>query len=176
MSNKAAKLALQHQGELSSEYCGSCYGAHFKGQEDSCCNTCEDVQRAYTDQGWVPDTDTFEQCIREGWKEKTKLQSREGCRMHGTLLVKKVRGNVHFSAGRAFSHGSSHIHDMSSFINNGDGQNFMHTIKQLEFGSHEYNTQKQKRTKGSDIINPLDNTNWGTTQSKNLIYFLQTQY
>lgn len=166
MGNNAAKLVLTHQGDLPGEYCGPCYGARFKGEEKSCCNSCEEVQRAYTDQGWVANIDSFEQCIREGWKEKTLAQSREGCRMHGTLLVKKVRGNFHFSAGRAYSQGGTHIHDVSSFIKSDNKQNFMHSIKQLEFGSHVYNTQKQKRTKASNLIQPLDNSNWGTMQGK----------
>ncbi|GAA5804324.1 endoplasmic reticulum vesicle transporter-domain-containing protein [Helicostylum pulchrum] len=174
LGNSAAKLALTHQGDLSGEYCGPCYGARFKGEEKSCCNSCEEVQRAYTDQGWVTNVDSFEQCIREGWKEKTLAQSREGCRMHGTLLVKKVRGNFHFSAGRAYSHGGTHVHDVSSFIKSDNKQNFMHTIKQLEFGSHVYNTQKQKRTKASNLVQPLDNTSWGTMQATMMYqYFLQ---
>lgn len=182
MSNKAAKLALKHQGEMPGEYCGPCYGAHFKGEEESCCNTCEDVQRAYTDQGWVVDTDSFEQCVREGWKEKTLAQSKEGCRMHGTLSVKKVRGNFHFSAGRAYSNGGTHVHDVSTFLKTNNDQNFMHSIHRLEFGQHEYNAQKQKRTKASHIIQPLDNTNWGTSQGKlkyemfNLSYLFTSIY
>lgn len=182
LSNKAAKLALKHQGEMPGEYCGPCYGAHFKGEEESCCNTCEDVQRAYTDQGWVVDTDSFEQCVREGWKEKTLAQSKEGCRMHGTLSVKKVRGNFHFSAGRAYSNGGTHVHDVSTFLKTNNDQNFMHSIHRLEFGQHEYNAQKQKRTKASHIIQPLDNTNWGTSQGKlkyemfNLSYLFTSIY
>lgn len=169
LSNSAAKLSLEHNGGLPENYCGPCYGAHFKGEETSCCNTCEDVQRAYADQGWVGEPDDFEQCVREGWKEKTIAQAREGCNIHGTLEVNKVRGNFHFSAGRAFSHGGSHIHDMSSFINNQQNQNFNHRIKHLRFGSHEYNLQKQKRTKSSDLIHPLDNKDGGNSQGNDTI-------
>lgn len=157
---------MAHGGQVPDNYCGPCYGAHFKDEETSCCNTCEEVQRAYADQGWIADPDSFEQCVREGWSGKTAAQSREGCRMHGTLLVKKVRGNFHFSAGRAFSHGGSHIHDMSSFITNQNNQNFMHTIQHLQFGDHEYNLQKQKRTKSKNLSNPLENTKWGNMQGK----------
>lgn len=167
LSNSAAKLSLEHNGAVPENYCGPCYGAHFKDEETSCCNTCEDVQRAYTDQGWIATVDDFEQCVREGWKEKTLAQSGEGCRMHGTLEVNKVRGNFHFSAGRAFSHGGSHIHDMSSFLSNTHGQNFDHKIDLLRFGSHEQDLQKQKRTKSSKLIHPLDNKEkWGNTQGK----------
>ncbi|CAO3613540.1 unnamed protein product [Mucor hiemalis] len=174
LSNSAAKLSLEHNGGVPENYCGPCYGAHFKGEETSCCNTCEDVQRAYADQGWVTETDDFEQCVREGWKEKTLAQAREGCNIHGTLEVNKIRGNFHFSAGKAFSHGGSHIHDMSSFINNQQNQNFNHRIKHLRFGSHEYNLQKQKRTKSSDLIHPLDNKDGGNSQAAMMYqYFLK---
>ena len=107
---------MEKNGVVPENYCGSCYGAAIKGADVSCCNTCEDVRRAYSDQGWVFEADNFEQCVSEGWKEKTLAQAREGCRMFGKLEVNKLRGNFHFSAGRAFSQGGSHIHDMSSFI------------------------------------------------------------
>lgn len=166
LRNKAAKMAMANNGAVPDDYCGPCYGANVGGVANPCCNTCEEVQRAYTDMGWSADADIFEQCVREGWKEKTTAQSREGCRMHGTLSVNKLRGNFHFSAGRAFSHGGSHIHDMSSFLYNEFNQNFMHEIHHLQFGSHEYNTHKQKRTKSSVLINPLDATKWGNMQGK----------
>lgn len=97
--------------------------------------------------------------------------------MHGTVSVNKLRGNFHFSAGKAYVHGGSHIHDMSSFIQNQYGQNFIHEINHLQFGTHEYNTQKQKRTKSTDIVNPLDATKWGAANRKSfkvtlLIYCL----
>lgn len=86
--------------------------------------------------------------------------------MHGKVAVNKLRGNFHFSAGKAFVHGGSHIHDMSSFISNPYNQNFMHEIYHLQFGSHEYNVHKQTRTKTSDIVNPLDDTKWGIANRK----------
>jgi hypothetical protein len=89
--------------------------------------------------------------------------------MHGTLSVNKLRGNFHFSAGRAFSQGGSHIHDMSSFLHNDFNQNFMHEIHRLQFGSHEYKLQKQKRTKSSVLVHPLDNTKWGNMQGNGTI-------
>ncbi|CEP10460.1 hypothetical protein [Parasitella parasitica] len=174
LRNKAAKMAMANNGDVPDDYCGPCYGANIDGVANPCCNTCEEVQRAYTDMGWSADSDSFEQCVREGWKEKTTAQSREGCRMHGTLSVNKLRGNFHFSAGRAFSQGGSHIHDMSSFLHNEFNQNFMHEIHHLQFGSHEYNTHKQKRTKTSALINPLDNTKWGNMQAALMYqYFLK---
>ncbi|KAI8334489.1 endoplasmic reticulum vesicle transporter-domain-containing protein [Blakeslea trispora] len=174
LRNNAAKLAMEHGDQVPDNYCGPCYGANANNKENPCCNTCEEVQRAYTEMGWSADVDSFEQCVRENWKEKTEAQSREGCRIHGTLSVNKLRGNFHFSAGRAFSHGRSHIHDMSSFLTNQYGQNFIHHINHLQFGAHEYNLQKQKRTKSKNIIHPLDGTKAGTTQTSAMHqYFLK---
>ncbi|KAI7907221.1 endoplasmic reticulum vesicle transporter-domain-containing protein [Cokeromyces recurvatus] len=172
--NEAAKLVLNHNGDLPDNYCGPCYGANPENKENPCCNTCEEVRRAYADMGWSGDADKFEQCVREGWKEKTTAQSREGCRMHGTLSVNKLRGNFHFSAGRAFSQGGTHIHDMSQFLHNEYNQNFMHEIHHLQFGSHEYNLHKQKRTKSSTLVHPLDNTKWGNMQAAMMYqYFIK---
>ncbi|KAI8997450.1 endoplasmic reticulum vesicle transporter-domain-containing protein [Pilobolus umbonatus] len=163
LSNKAVKDAM---GVVEEGYCGSCYGAKpNKEGADQCCNTCQEVQRAYADMGWTADSESFEQCLREGWKEKTEAQSQEGCRMHGTLSVNKLRGNFHFSAGRAFNHRGQHIHDMSKFLHNNEGHNFMHHIEHLRFGSSEYMLQKQKRTRSDLIVNPLDNTKWGNLQA-----------
>ncbi|KAI9469891.1 MAG: endoplasmic reticulum vesicle transporter-domain-containing protein [Benjaminiella poitrasii] len=174
LRNKAAKLVLDNNGALPDDYCGPCYGANPNGEENPCCNTCEEIRRAYADMGWSGDSDKFEQCVREGWKEKTISQSREGCRMHGVLSVNKLRGNFHFSAGRAFSHGGTHIHDMSQFLHNDFNQNFMHEIHHLQFGSQEYNSHKQKRTKSSTLVNPLDKTKWGNMQAAMMYqYFIK---
>ncbi|CEG65262.1 hypothetical protein RMATCC62417_02078 [Rhizopus microsporus] len=171
LSNSAAKKARQHSPEVPDNYCGPCYGA--KPQEE-CCNSCEEVQRAYADVGWSTDPDNFEQCIREGWKEKAQAQAKEGCRMHGTISVNKIRGNFHFSAGKAFSQGGSHIHDMSQFLHNDQNQNFMHFIKHLQFGQHEYHSEKQKRTKSNELIHPLENTKWGSANAAMMYqYFLK---
>jgi hypothetical protein len=44
---------------LSKDYCGSCYGAK---QDNSCCNTCDDVRSAYRSVGWSLDNvEDFEQ-------------------------------------------------------------------------------------------------------------------
>lgn len=86
--------------------------------------------------------------------------------MHGTISVNKLRGNFHFSAGKAFNHGGSHIHDMVSFLHNSQNQNFMHEIHHLQFGSHEYSLHKQKRTKSDALVHPLDNTKWGEANRK----------
>ncbi|KAI8971707.1 endoplasmic reticulum vesicle transporter-domain-containing protein [Mycotypha africana] len=174
LSNNAAQLAMENGENQPEDYCGPCYGANVAGETDPCCNTCADVQRAYADMGWSANPDNFEQCVKENWKEKTNAQSREGCRMHGTLSVNKIRGNFHFSSGRAFNQGGTHIHDMSSFLHNQFNQNFMHEIHHLQFGTHEYQAHLQKRTKLKSIINPLDKTKWGNMDAAMMYqYFLK---
>ncbi|CAO3681625.1 unnamed protein product [Rhizopus stolonifer] len=171
LSNSEAKTAREHDMNVPENYCGPCYGAKGQGE---CCNSCDDIQDAYSELGWNADLDSFEQCIREGWKEKAEAQSREGCRMYGTVLVNKIRGNFHFSAGKASKQRGSHIHDMSQFLHNDKNQNFVHNINHLQFGNHEYNSEKQKRTKSSELIHPLENTKWGNTQATIMYqYFLK---
>lgn len=40
---------LNFDGNDKADECGSCYGA---GDEGECCNTCDDVKRAYARKGW----------------------------------------------------------------------------------------------------------------------------
>jgi len=41
------------------------------------------------------------QCRNEGWAEKLKGQSNEGCRVFGRVRVNKVIGNIHLPAGHS---------------------------------------------------------------------------
>lgn len=40
--------------------CGDCYGAKSPN-EDGCCNTCDDVRKAYSDMGWMVREDQIAQ-------------------------------------------------------------------------------------------------------------------
>ncbi|KAI9265958.1 endoplasmic reticulum vesicle transporter-domain-containing protein [Sporodiniella umbellata] len=162
LSNKSIKNAEKHGLDVPENYCGPCYGVKGAGE---CCNTCSDVTDAYSEAGWDAKMDDFEQCIREGWKEKAEQQAKEGCRMYGTIDVKKLRGNFHFSSGRPFKKGGSHIHDMAKFFHNEESQNFKHHILSLQFGKHDYQQQMQKRTKVNALIHPLRDTTWGGDQA-----------
>lgn len=44
-------------------YCGSCYGAEI--DQGQCCNTCDDVKKAYRAKGWAlpADSSVMEQCL-----------------------------------------------------------------------------------------------------------------
>jgi hypothetical protein len=85
--------------------------------------------------------------------------SKEGCRMHGHLLVNKLRGNFHFSPGPSFSYGTQHVHDVRSFLYS--NFNFKHTIDHLQFGDQKQQELLHKRTKALALTNPLDGTRWG---------------
>ena len=62
--NKVSEHAAEGEEEADDEeFCGPCYGA---GDEDECCNTCDDVKRAYRRKQWhVPDITKISQCVRE---------------------------------------------------------------------------------------------------------------
>ncbi|KAL0079265.1 endoplasmic reticulum vesicle transporter-domain-containing protein [Phycomyces blakesleeanus] len=153
-------------------YCGPCYGANPNGVSEPCCNTCEQVQKAYTDMGWKLNPDKAEQCVREGWREKLEAQSQEGCNIHGALLVNKVRGNFHFSPGRAFAHGSAHVHDVRPYL--ASNHDFSHKLHSLQFGDQDLSARKHKRTPVDSLTNPLDNTSWGNSESAMMYqYFLK---
>lgn len=63
--------------DLPKNYCGQCYGG--VPPENGCCNTCVEVEEAYTRKGWtIGDHDQIEQCVREGWTAKHESQMTEG--------------------------------------------------------------------------------------------------
>jgi len=128
--------------ELPKDYCGSCYGAEpYSGY---CCNTCDQVQEVYRKKGWAfVNPDGIEQCVREGYSQKLKEQSGEGCQVYGYLYVNKVAGNFHFAPGKSFQQHHMHVHDLQPFRTL--KFNLSHTINRLSFG---------KEFPG--IVNPLD--------------------
>lgn len=87
--NESVALALE-LSKLDPERCESCYGA--ENAELKCCNNCANVREAYRVKGWAfNNAEGIVQCEREGWSDKMKEMSDEGCNMHGFLLVNKVR-------------------------------------------------------------------------------------
>ena len=107
--------------------CGSCYGA---GEEGECCNSCEDVRRAYKTKGWVlrDEYNTVEQCKGESAKESDG----EGCNVHGVVALSTGGGNLHLAPGRGAAMGGMTILDvlMQTF----QEWNVSHTIHKLRFG------------------------------------------
>lgn len=112
--------------------CGSCYGA---GDEGECCNTCDDVKRAYGRKGWhLSDTDTVQQC-----KKTSKIQEDdgEGCNVHGIVALDTGGGNFHLAPGRSFegapnTDGVSNIFEL--LMKTYEQWNVSHTVHKLRFG------------------------------------------
>lgn len=114
--------------------CGSCYGAETEMKQ--CCNTCQDVRDAYNRKGWAfPTGSLVQQCNAERLVEQIELQSGEGCRLHGHLVVNRVAGNFHVSPGKSFEVGHVHVHDLAAFGNT-PTYNLSHTITHLSFGDN----------------------------------------
>jgi len=113
------------------EKCGDCWGA--QSPSIPCCNTCEDVRRAYEAKGWLLNRDTVPQCVQEMDTEEMKTQRRasEGCRVYGYVTVNKVAGNFHIAPGASMQSGHQHVHSTSMLP---DDINVTHIIKSLSFG------------------------------------------
>lgn len=116
------------------DYCGSCWGSAPEGKR--CCNTCEDVRRAYQDAGWAFfDGAGIEQCDLEKYKETVEATKAEGCNIAGHVKVNKVVGNFHFAPGSPISGAQGHSHDMSLYKRRDLTYTFAHTIHELSFGA-----------------------------------------
>ena len=136
--------------ELSPNKCGNCYGA---GRAGECCNTCDDVRRAYKRMGWTVKMHEVEQCRAAATAETLKEQYAEsgGCQVYGTVELHKAAGHFHIvphnnirslkTAGR--QGGIINLMDLLSFTF--DQFNISHTVNSLSFG-HPY----------PGMANPLD--------------------
>ncbi|KAL8279228.1 hypothetical protein RQP46_008265 [Phenoliferia psychrophenolica] len=161
-------------------YCGTCYGG--TPPESGCCNTCEEVREAYVRRGWsFVNPDSVEQCVSEGWTDKIKEQSEEGCNIAGKVRVNKVIGNFHLSPGRSFQANAMHVHDLVPYLQGGNKHDFGHVIHHFSFGSEmeeEFvgvggmGLEDTKRSLG--IVNPLDGMKAHTEESNYMFqYFLK---
>ncbi|XP_017775168.1 PREDICTED: endoplasmic reticulum-Golgi intermediate compartment protein 2 [Nicrophorus vespilloides] len=65
---------------------------------------------------------------------RTEIPNRpfDACRIHGSLILNKVAGNFHITAGKSLSLPRGHIH-ISAFMSDAD-YNFTHRIDRLSFG------------------------------------------
>jgi len=160
-------------------YCGSCYGG--LGPETGCCNTCDEVRAAYVNRGWsFNNPENIEQCVEEGWSDKLKEQSTEGCNIAGSIRVSKVIGNLHLSPGKSFQTNYRNIHDLVPYLRDGNQHDFGHTVYDLSFtGDDEYDfnkaqkSQEMKRKLGI-ASNPLDRTTMKAGSSQYMFqYFLK---
>jgi len=127
-----ATVDLQADPEANSE-CGSCYGA---GEPGECCNSCEDVQRAYKLKGWqLKDPAEIAQCINEKKMSEEEGEG-EGCNVHGTVALDSGGGNVHLAPGDDVASGVA-VTNPSFFdvlLQKFHEWNVTHTIHKLRFG------------------------------------------
>lgn len=140
------------------DYCGSCWGAALEN-EKKCCNTCEDVRRAYMEVGWAfHDGSGIQQCDLEKYKEKVEESKNEGCNIAGHVKVNKVVGNFHFAPGSPISSkdGQQHAHDLSLFNRKDLPYTFEHIINHLSFG------EPLSDISVKELSNPLDGTSHQT--------------
>lgn len=152
--------------EDDANYCGSCYNAldqskndlpDTKQEDKVCCQTCDDVRRAYLDKGWsIMDGKGIRQCEREGYVDKINKHLGEGCRVKGTTLLNRISGNIHFVPGEAFQNQDGHYHD-SKLYDLKTRLNFNHIINHLSFGS-PLTTRQEHLRKLKLETNPLDGT------------------
>ncbi|VEU43717.1 unnamed protein product [Pseudo-nitzschia multistriata] len=111
--------------------CGSCYGA---ADEDECCNTCDDVKRAYKLKGWhLENINDIDQCKHE---LKTKEGEDEGCNVHGLVALDSGGGSFHLAPGRSFE--TADQTDITAIFNmllsTFEQFNVTHTINKIRFG------------------------------------------
>jgi len=160
------------------DYCGSCYGG--SPPASGCCNTCEEVREAYVRRGWsFVNPDNIEQCQQEGWSDKLKEQSSEGCNVAGKVRVNKVIGNFHLSPGRSFQSNAMHVHDLVPYLQGGNKHHFGHVIHRFSFGTEDeqiesnvVETERLKRSLG--IEDPLNGLAAHTEESNYMFqYFLK---
>lgn len=123
--------------------CGSCYGA--EQHHDDCCNSCEDVKKAYMKKQWnLPSLHTIDQCSRLDFEKIVKGNVEEGCKVTGALNVSKLAGNILFAPGQIFRQGYLKTEDIIDFtFKNFDNS---HKVNTLAFGEIYPN-----------MYNPLDN-------------------
>jgi len=122
-------VVKQKKRRIKDNECGSCYGA---GQEGECCNTCEDVRRAYKLRGWVlHDSDEIEQCKKENIADQTG----EGCNVHGKVALSSGGGNLHLAPGKDYGSDvtpSTNIFDM--LLQSFQKWNVSHSVHKIRFG------------------------------------------
>lgn len=124
------------------EYCGSCYGA---GEENECCNTCDDVKRAYRRKQWhLPNLPDIVQCKHA---LRASSEEGEGCNVHGKIALSTGGGNLHFAPDRQWEKegdksanqftlgGFLDLNSIIEMFNDAyEKFNVSHTVNKLTFG------------------------------------------
>ena len=126
------------------EECGSCYGA---GDQGECCNTCDDVKRAYRRKSWhIQDLKGIRQCAH---LVRAEAEKEEGCNIHGFVALGTGGGNLHFAPDRQWEKEGADPNTLKFDLLGGfDFQNILdmfndqfeqfnvtHTVNKIAFGS-----------------------------------------
>lgn len=125
LERKIKESESESQDELTK--CGSCFGAEEEGE---CCNTCDDVRRAYKRKGWVlPELSTIKQCRKEGMAME---EEGEGCNVHGVVALSSGGGNLHLAPGKDMEASGATMMDliMQAF----QQYNVSHTLHKIRLG------------------------------------------
>ena len=133
--------------------CGSCYGAEsFEGE---CCNTCEDVKRAYKAKKWQTKLEGVVQCAHE---VRSDEEEGEGCRVSGQIALSTGGGNFHLSPGHQleyFGHEEElTIEKLTKFLF--EEFDVSHTINKLRFGEAGQEFPSQKHQLDGEVRNVDD--------------------
>ncbi|XP_050438200.1 endoplasmic reticulum-Golgi intermediate compartment protein 3 [Adelges cooleyi] len=144
LSNKHSQTNVS---DVVAPSCGSCYGA--ESSSILCCNTCDDVRRAYKLKSWDFNPSVIEQCKNQNSNSSSENAFKEGCQIFGTLQVNRVGGSFHIAPGTSFSINNMHVHDVHPYSSS--SFNTTHIIRHLSFG------QKVESIPGHGG-NPLDSS------------------
>jgi hypothetical protein len=122
--------------------CGNCYGA---GDVGECCNTCDDVRRAYDRKGWLFQSQGISQCATEN--KRTTLRDGSavdgGCQIYGHLELSMAAGGhfhivphkrLHSADGSKVPGGLMNLLDLIFFTY--DQFNITHKVNSLRFGDN----------------------------------------
>ncbi|CAR27716.1 hypothetical protein ZYGR_0N02020 [Zygosaccharomyces rouxii] len=161
LGSSSLKVSDESYDPKDENYCGACYGAKDQSrnnevpkEERVCCQTCNDVRRAYLEANWAFfDGKNIEQCEREGYVDRVNEQLNEGCRVQGSALLNRIQGTLHFAPGVAFQNPKGHFHDLSLYEKT-HNLNFNHIINHLSFGKP---VTSNARGRGASVATaPLD--------------------
>ena len=123
----------EHGPEDTGAACQSCFGAETA--EQPCCNTCDELLRAYGNKGWSAQEIKKEapQCVDDTRDDSIRaIKKGEGCNLAGWLEVNKVAGNVHVAMGESAIQNGRFVHQFDP--TRAPEFNVSHVIHDLAFG------------------------------------------
>jgi len=117
--------------DVPAEECGSCFGA---GEEGECCDTCDDVKRAYKRKGWVLRASQQKEIPQCKQMLTSADEKDEGCNVHGRIALSTGGGNVHLAPSRDLENSPDATNFFSVFLQTFEQFNVSHTVKKIRFG------------------------------------------